>query len=123
MGTPVVRHPLRLASAGPGEPCSASYSAFDQPAPEAASLCSGMAAARKAARSGVTTVLPSLRNSSASFCSLSRIWFEAREAASSSTALNVAFSASLRRPQTCDPTIDRSDSVMWPVSMMWLCTS
>ena len=44
--------------------CSASYSACDQP--PLPSLCSGSAAARNAARSTSTTVLPSLRNSSAS---------------------------------------------------------
>src|SRR4249919_3882217 len=49
--------------------CSASYSAFDQPAPALASLCSGTAALRNASRSTSTTVLPSLRSWSAICCS------------------------------------------------------
>src|SRR5262249_22193670 len=54
--------------------CSASYSAFDQPAPALASLCRGTAALRNASRSTSTTFLPSLRNSSASLSSDARIW-------------------------------------------------
>src|SRR5262249_49892992 len=53
--------------------CSASYSACDQPAPALGSLCSGTATLRKASRSTSTTVLPSLRNSSASLSSDARI--------------------------------------------------
>ena len=51
--------------------CSASYSAWLQP--PLPSLCSGRAAARKAARSTSTTFLPSFLNSSASFCSEARM--------------------------------------------------
>src|SRR5437879_13677604 len=45
--------------------CSSSYWAWVQPAPAEASLCSGIAALRKASRSGSTTVLPSFLNSPA----------------------------------------------------------
>src|SRR5438045_9728832 len=72
--------------------CSASYSALLQP--PLPSLCSGSAAARKAARSGSITVLLSLRNSSASFCSCSRICLVALSAACVSTSSNTFLSAS-----------------------------
>src|SRR5262245_3980685 len=101
--------------------CRASYSALLQP--PLPSLCSGRAAARKAARSTSTTLLPSLRNSSASFCSEARIWSLAFAAASTNTSLKAFLSGSESFDQTWLPTITNRDSVMWPDSMMWLCTS
>src|SRR5437763_16766864 len=78
--------------------CSASYSGLDQP--PLPSLCSGSAAARNAARSGSITVLPSFLNSSASFCSDSRICFVALVAASPKTSSNTFLSASESFGQT-----------------------
>src|SRR5438045_8649020 len=72
--------------------CSASYSAFDQP--PLPSLCNGSAAARNAARSGSITVLPSFFNSSATFCSDSRICLVALAAASLKTSSNTFLSVS-----------------------------
>src|SRR5260221_10771639 len=73
--------------------CSASYSARDQPAPALASLCSGIAALRNASRSTWTTVLPSLRSSSAIFCSEVRISSDALDAACARTSSNTFLSA------------------------------
>src|SRR5262245_7785393 len=98
--------------------CSASYSAFDQPAPALASLCNGTAALRNASRSTSTTVLPSLRNSSASLSSDARIWSVDRALASFSTSSKTFLSASDSLGQTWPPTMVTRDSVMWPVSMM-----
>src|SRR5436305_12193156 len=72
--------------------CSASYSALLQP--PLPSLCSGSAAARNASRSGTITVLPSFLNSSASFCSCSRICLVALSAACVSTSSNTFLSSS-----------------------------
>ena len=40
-----------------------------------------------------------------------------------STSSNTFFSASVSFAQTWVPTMVSSDSVMWPVSMTWVCTS
>src|SRR3954453_9685394 len=98
--------------------CSASYSAWLQPAPADASLCSGIAALRNASRSTVTTVLPSLRSSSAIFCSEVRISSDALAAACLRTSSNTFLSSSDNLDQTCEPTMVSSDSMMCPVSMM-----
>src|ERR1700751_4436550 len=98
--------------------CSASYSACDQPAPALASLCSGNATLRNASRSTSTTVLPSLRNSSASLSSEARIWSVDFALACFSTSSNTFLSSSDSLDQTWLPTMVTRDSVMCPVNMM-----
>src|SRR5262245_21617354 len=98
--------------------CSASYSAFVQPAPALASLCRGIAALRNASRSTSTTFLPSLRNSSASLSSDARIWSVERAFASFNTSSKTFLSASESLDQTWPPTMVTRDSVICPVSMM-----
>src|SRR5215813_2444574 len=98
--------------------CSASYSACDQPEPALGSLCNGNAALRNASRSTSTTVLPSLRNSSASLSSEARIWSDDFALASFSTSSKTFLSPSESFDQTCPPTIVTKDSVMCPVNMM-----
>src|SRR5213076_3058431 len=66
--------------------CNSSYWACVQPAPAEASLCSGIAALRKASRSGSTTVLPSFLNSPARVFSEAAIASVAFEAACFSTS-------------------------------------